>query len=80
MLAVASRVAQLAPHVTHKPSLAPLATALVEFLGKLPEVRGELLMKEEEVMLRAIARAQHEAADAEAAEMEAGAGEPIDQR
>ena len=54
-------LAALSPHVTHKPALAPLAAALDEFLARLASVRGEDLMREEEVMLRAIARAQREA-------------------
>lgn len=53
-------LAELAPHITHKPALAPLATALAEFLHSLPEARGEQLMQHEEEMLRAIQRAQHE--------------------
>ena len=62
-------LSELAPHITHKPALADLARALVLFLERLPTVRGELLMREEEVMLRAIARANHEAELAEAEEL-----------
>lgn len=49
-------------------ALAPLASALVDFLRALPTARGEVLMREEEVMLRAITRAQHDTDAAEHAD------------
>jgi len=60
-------LSELAPHITHKPTLQPLASALTDFLAKLPITRGEGLMREEEVMLRAITRAQQETEQAEEA-------------
>ena len=59
-------LSELAPHITHKPALAPLARALIDFLHAIPNERGEGLMQHEEVMLRAIARAQREAEEADA--------------
>jgi len=64
---------ELAPHITHKPALSPLAGALTSFLQALPVVRGEELMRHEEVMLRAITRARHEAETADM--LEAAAAE-----
>ena len=63
-------LSELAPHMGHKPALAPLAESLIAFLNNLPEARGEGLMREEEMMLRAITRAKHEAEQAEQALIE----------
>ena len=48
---------ELAPHLQHTPTLATLRDELLGFLRGLPASRGEELLRAEEAMLRAIARA-----------------------
>ena len=63
-------LSELAPHLAdkgHTPHLVGLGHALADFVAALPDQRGEALLREEEVMLRAIARAGREAGERAAA-------------
>jgi hypothetical protein len=54
---------ELAPHLAHTSTLDTLGDALRHFLASVEKARGEELLRAEEVMLRAIARAAAKDAD-----------------
>ena len=62
---LASLLSELAPHLAHTSTLAVLGDALRQFLAAVPSARGEELLRAEEVMLRAIARAAAKDEEAE---------------